>query len=332
VKRPLRIAITTGDADGIGTEIAAKALARLKPSPGVHFLLWRSPRCPRRDLALIDKAFKRITVSSWHEALGAPVESHKQIVDINSNLPPPIWVETTAKASHFGHVDAMVTAPISKTSIRAAGLADLGHTDILRRVAKTPDLFMGFIGDKFNVLLATAHIPLAEVSGRLTASCICSALAEANRMRGLLDKRRAKRPLALLGLNPHAGEDGLIGPEEGRAHREALIVARSGGLEVDGPLVPDAAFFEENWRKYSVFIANYHDQGLIPFKMTHGQRSGVHITMGLPFVRTSVDHGTAKNIFGKNKADASSMTLAIEWAARLARIAASPGKLAEPAY
>ena len=319
MKRPLRIAITTGDPDGIGVEIAAKALAKLKPVAGVHFMLWRSPRAAKRDLALIDKSFKRLTVSSWHEALSADVDSPKQIVDIASNLPPAVWVETTAKASHFGHVDAMATAPLSKTAIHAAGFADLGHTDILKRVTGVQELFMGFIGDRFNVLLATAHLPLSEVPAKLTENTVLGALLQADRMRTLLDKRAAKKPLALLGLNPHAGEDGLIGGEEKRIHARALDAAAKRGLNVEGPLVPDAAFFEENWRKYSVFVANYHDQGLIPFKMIHGQRSGVHVTMGLPFVRTSVDHGTAKNIFGKNKADASSMTLAIEWAVRLAR-------------
>ncbi len=93
----------------------------------------------------------------------------------------------------------------------------------------------------------------------------------------------------------------------------------SGGMNIVGPLVPDAAFFKENWDKFSVYVANYHEQGLIPFKMIHGQESGLHITMGLPFVRTSVDHGTAKNIFGRNKANPASMRLAIEWAIQLSR-------------
>jgi 4-hydroxythreonine-4-phosphate dehydrogenase len=111
----------------------------------------------------------------------------------------------------------------------------------------------------------------------------------------------------------------LIGNTEERVHLPVLEAARGRGLKVEGPLVPDAAFFKENWAKYSVFVANYHDQGLIPFKMIHGQESGIHITLGLPFVRTSVDHGTAKNIFGKNKADARSMKLAIDWALKLCR-------------
>ena len=318
MKKPLRIAITTGDVDGIGTEVTAKALAKTKPQSGVCFYLWRSPRMPSRELALIDRHFKRVTVTSWPEALKVTPDSHRQLVDISSNLPPALWVETTAQACMFDHIDAMVTAPLSKTAIILSGLKDLGHTGILKRVSKTKELFMGFVGDKFNVVLATGHVSLADVPSTLTAARLGKAIQAANQMRSLLEKKVAARPLALLGLNPHSGEEGLIGAEEQSVHAKALDAALEAEILVEGPLVPDAAFFRENWGRYSVYIANYHDQGLIPFKMIHGQESGIHITMGLPFVRTSVDHGTAKDIFGKNKADPSSMRLAIDWALRLA--------------
>lgn len=317
MKNLLRIAITTGDPDGIGTEITAKALAKLKPRAGVAFYLWRSPLCPKAHLHQIDRYFRRITVNSWPEALQIKIKNSKELIDINSNLPAPLWVEQAAKASHFGHLDAMVTAPISKTSIKAAGLDDMGHTGILKRVTKSKELFMGFIGDEFNVLLATGHVSLDRVTESLTTGRLEGALAAANQLRSVLDKKRAKRPLALLGLNPHAGEDGLIGHTEQKVHVKALEFAREKKWAVEGPLVPDAAFFPKNWKRYSVFVANYHDQGLIPFKMIHGQESGIHVTMGLPFVRTSVDHGTAKDIFGQNKADPRSMLQALEWAIRL---------------
>ncbi|MCM2280524.1 MAG: 4-hydroxythreonine-4-phosphate dehydrogenase PdxA [Bdellovibrionaceae bacterium] len=319
MKQPLRIAITTGDVDGIGTEIAANALNRMKPIPGVTFYLWRSPRCPARHLNTIDRHFRRVTVSSWPEALKSHVENSKTLIDINSNLPPPIWVEMTAQASHFGHIDGMATAPLSKTAIASAGLRDIGHTDILKRLTKAEDLFMGFIGDKFNVLLASGHLPLQNVGARLSTASLEKAVYAAEDLRKLLDKKRGSKPIALLGLNPHAGEEGLIGDDEQRIHLPLLAKLRKSGVKVEGPLVPDAAFLPANWKSYSVYVANYHDQGLIPFKMIHGQQSGLHITMGLPFVRTSVDHGTAKDIFGKDKADSSSMRLAIEWAIRLAK-------------
>jgi 4-hydroxythreonine-4-phosphate dehydrogenase len=318
-KGPLRIAITTGDVDGIGTEVSAKALAKTKPKPGILFYLWRSPLCATRELHLIDRHFKRITVSTWPEALKVTPDSHRYLIDINSNLPPPIWVETSAQAAHFGHIDGMVTAPLSKTAVVAAGLKDMGHTGILKRVTKSKELFMGFIGEKFNVLLATGHIPVEDVTSHLTTARLERAVRAADTLRLVLDKKLITRPLALLGLNPHAGEQGLIGSSEAKVHQSVIEAVREDGFKIEGPLVPDAAFFESNWSRYSVYIASYHDQGLIPFKMIHGQDSGIQVTMGLPFVRTSVDHGTAKDIFGKNKADASSMSLAIEWALRLLR-------------
>ncbi len=317
--RPLRVAITTGDVDGIGSEVTAKALAKIKPQRGVQFYLWRSPRCSKRDLKTIDRNFKRITVATWPEALKVQSKSYKEIIDINSNLPPALWVEATARASLDNHIDAMATAPLSKTAIAAAGLTDIGHTDILKRVTGTNDLFMGFIGDKFNVVLATAHLPIESVKSKLTKSQLEKAIEAAVALRRLLDKKQSSRPIAVLGLNPHAGEQGMIGNDEAIMHIPIIKKLKENDEKIEGPLVPDAAFFEENWKKYSVYVANYHDQGLIPFKMIHGQRSGLHITLGLPFVRTSVDHGTAKDIFGKNKADPSSMRMAIEWAMRLAK-------------
>ncbi|MES2856132.1 MAG: 4-hydroxythreonine-4-phosphate dehydrogenase PdxA [Bdellovibrionota bacterium] len=319
MKTPLRIGITTGDADGIGFEVTAKALAKLKPRSGVTFFLWRSPKASKRHLALIDRSFKRITVNSWPDALKVAPSSQKEIIDISSNLPPAIWVEMMAQASHFGHIDGMATAPLSKTAIKAAGLSDLGHTGILKRVTKTKDVFMGFIGDHFNVLLATGHLPVGEVTAALTESKLERAILAADLLRSMLDKKRATQPLALLGLNPHAGEEGMIGTVEMRVHDGVLKSMRTRKIEIEGPLVPDAAFAPKLWKRYSVYVANYHDQGLIPFKMIHGQESGIHVTLGLPFVRTSVDHGTAKDIFGTNKADYRSMLLALEWAVKLCR-------------
>jgi len=146
-----------------------------------------------------------------------------------------------------------------------------------------------------------------------------SALESANKLRLQLPVAQQKKPIAVLGLNPHAGEDSLIGTEERDIISRALTEALKAKIPVAGPLVPDAAFFEENWKKYSVYLAMYHDQGLIPFKTVHGQKSGVHISLGLPFVRTSVDHGTAKDIFGKYKAIANSMLDAVQACIKLAK-------------
>lgn len=315
----IKIAITTGDEDGIGTEVVSLALQKLRVPKNVRFLLFRSPRCPQKYLKRIDSAFNRHTVNEWHEALQYTTKSSKDLIDINSSLHPAKWVELCAKSCMLNEVQAIATAPISKTSIIDSGRKQIGHTEILKRISSSKDLFMTFIGSEFNVLLITGHIPVSQVGKNLSAELIVSAMVQANRIKKQLHKSVANKPIALLGLNPHAGEDGIIGDEEQTVFAEAIKKIKSKKIAFEGPLVPDAVFFKQNWKKYSIFVCPYHDQGLIPFKMIHEQDSGVHITMGLPFVRTSVDHGTAKDIFGKNKANPNSMIESLKWAIKLSQ-------------
>lgn len=312
----LKVVLTTGDSDGIGFEVTAKALHKIGPQKGVQFFLWRCEGASKKYLKLIDEKFTRITVDDFSEAL--KVEG-PYLVDIASDLSPAEWVEITAKACYQKKVDAMATAPLSKTSIQESGFKDLGHTDILKRISKTKNVHMGFIGEHFNVVLATGHLPINKVPEHLSFSVVAEALLHADQLRRKLAPAIAKKPIAVLGLNPHAGEEGLIGQEELLIFPNLKSFAEEHEIPVEGPLVPDAAFFPVNWKKYSVYVSLYHDQGLIPFKMIHGQDSGVHVTLGIPFVRTSVDHGTAKDIFGKNRANPSSMIDAIRWAIKLAR-------------
>ncbi|MFK8137375.1 MAG: PdxA family protein [Bdellovibrionales bacterium] len=318
MKRPRRIVITTGDEDGIGSEITGKALSKLKPKKGIQFLVWRGPKCPKSHIRKMENHFERVQVSSWHEALALDPSDHKTIVDICSDLSPANWVETSAKAANFGHIDALVTAPLSKTTIKNAGFSDIGHTDILKRTAKTKDAFMAFLGDEMNVVLATGHIPIGEVPNALTSVKLVKAIKNADVLRQSLKKKISAKPIGLVGLNPHAGESGLIGIEEQRVFKSCLKKCAELKINVSEPLVPDVAFNEANLRKHSIYVTPYHDQGLIPFKMLHGDKRGVHMTLGLPFIRTSVDHGTAKDIFGKNKANYNSMLEAVEYAVKLA--------------
>ena len=160
---------------------------------------------------------------------------------------------------------------------------------------------MAFIGKDFNVLLATDHISFSKIEFTLTKKQINSAVKSAKSLKFLLN---SKKDIAVLGLNPHAGESRLMGTFESK-----MLAQMPRGFF--GPLVPDAAFLQKNWSRFSLFVCMYHDQGLIPFKMHHGQDSGVHITMGLPFIRTSVDHGTAFDIYNKNIANPNSMLDAI---------------------
>ncbi|MGE3758312.1 MAG: 4-hydroxythreonine-4-phosphate dehydrogenase PdxA, partial [Pseudobdellovibrionaceae bacterium] len=176
------------------------------------------------------------------------------------------------------------------------------------------------IGSKFSVVLATGHQPTKKAIENLDSKVLTSAIKAALELRSLLPKEKKNLPVGVLGVNPHAGESGLLGSEEDELIKPVIDAFRTEKSAVEGPLVPDAAFLPKMWKKYSVYVAAYHDQGLIPFKTVHQHQSGVHISMGLPFVRTSVDHGTAKDIFGRNIADYRSMLESIEWCIKLCSV------------
>lgn len=317
MKRPIRIAITTGDTDGIGTEVVAKALYRLKPKKNIQLYLWRSPECSSSHLRMISKNFERKTYHSWHDALANPTENPAEIIEIVSKQSPALWVEQVAMAASFGHIDAIATAPLSKICIQKAGLKDIGHTDILKRVSKANNVYMGFVGDEFSVVLASGHIPIKKVDKTWNEENLKTAIELAKELRDVLPAKQNKKPISVLGLNPHAGEDGLIGDDQEVYLKVKKSLKNPKWLE--GLVIPDVAFLPDRRKKSSIYICAYHDQGLIPFKSIHGREGGVHISLGLPFVRTSVDHGTAKDIFGKNKADYQSMKQAIEWAITLTK-------------
>lgn len=319
--RPLRIAITSGDADGIGPEVVGKALKKLGPQKTVQFYMWRSKSFPKKDMRRIQSAFRVRSFESWSEALAHIPNSSKELIDICGKSNPALWVEEAATACVYRHLDGLATAPLSKPLIKASGLTDLGHTEILKRVSKTKQAHMVFLGKNFNVFLGTGHLPLKDVSAHLNPEVFDSILKQAKDFVlafSNFDPSIVKRPIGVLGLNPHAGDTGLIGSEEVEFMAKALETINSDKIKWAGPLVPDVAFTKSNWPKYCLYLAMYHDQGLIPFKTVHGQH-GVHLTWGLPFIRTSVDHGTAFDIAGKDKADPTSMYLALKWAIKLAK-------------
>ncbi len=313
------LAITTGDPDGIGLEVSAKALAKLGPQKNMVFVLFRSRSLHKKNLgylSLLDKKFTRLTFKKFTDLKlflqENPIHSKNILLDYSSESLAPHWVEEAGSLCLDNLCKSMVTAPLSKVLIAKSGLKGMGHTEILRRISKSDRIHQAFVGAYFNVILMTSHIPLKDVPKKvLSEKNLQESLRSALELKNLLPASQKKKPLAMLGLNPHAGEDGLLGNEE-------LTVLKKFCKQhkIPGPLSPDAAFLKENWNKYSVYMACYHDQGLIPFKTIHGQDSGIHISIGLPFLRTSVDHGTAKDIFGKNKANASSMIEAITFALR----------------
>lgn len=308
--------ITTGDLKGIGLEVSVKALKGFKPQKGVRWVLWRSSKTREEFLKPLSRlGFKTQTVSCKQLPRffkdPSSLKPGYELLDVASPLPPTQWVR---KAGHFclNHPrQALITGPLSKTQIQKEGFKERGHTELLKKLSGTPFVFMTFIGKHFHVVLVTDHVPLKKVQIHKESLKQCIRLC-LNFQKGSSSFFSAKKKGALVGLNPHAGEDGLLGTEE-KTMKQVLQPFRS---RVSGPLVPDGAFFRKNQKQFSFFICPYHDQGLIPFKMTH-ERDSFQFSLGLPFVRTSVSHGPAFDIFGQNKADPRSMKQALKAALHL---------------
>ena len=290
MSRP-RIAITAGDPAGIGPEIAAKAAA----DPRVLAV------CEPRVYASAEPA----AFSPGHLSAGAGRAAYESIV-------------RAVEDARRGDVQAIATAPINKEAFRLAGLPWAGHTDLLAHLTGAADVAMMFYSEALRVVLATIHVPLADVPRMLTRDVMQKTIALTARELPKFDKVAPR--IAVCGLNPHAGEHGLFGREEETAIRPAIEACRAHGVDVTGPFPADTIFVRAQRGEFDVVIACYHDQGLIPVKLVaFGQ--AVNVTLGLPIIRTSVDHGTAFDIAGKGIADPESLISAVRLASRLAHSA-----------
>jgi 4-hydroxythreonine-4-phosphate dehydrogenase len=286
-----RVGITVGDPAGIGPEIAKKAAAH----PNVLSICEPVLYGPSTDGEL--RAFAPGLLSA---AAGAA--AYEAIVRAVED----------AKA---GTIAAIATAPINKEAFAAADIPWRGHTELLAHLTGARRVAMMFHSDVLRVVLATVHIPLALVPQSLNRAgledIITLTAGELPRF-GFLSPR-----LAVCGLNPHAGEHGVIGDEEDRILRPAIDARRAAGIAVEGPFPADTVFLRAMRGEFDVVIACYHDQGLIPVKMAAFGRA-VNVTLGLPIIRTSVDHGTAFDIAGRGIADPSSLVEAVRLAVQLA--------------
>jgi 4-hydroxythreonine-4-phosphate dehydrogenase len=214
-----------------------------------------------------------------------------------------------------GAVDAVVTAPINKESLQLAGHIYPGHTEILAERTETEETVMMLAAGSMRVLHVTTHIPLSQVSGAISTDRIVRVLELGD---DALKKMGIKKPLfAVAGLNPHAGEGSIFGDEEELIIAPAVELAIDRGIRVEGPIPPDVVFLKMHRGKYDAIIAMYHDQGHIPLKLLAFE-SGVNVSLGLPIIRTSVDHGTAFDIAGKGLADPGSLVEALRLAASMA--------------
>jgi len=292
------VLITMGEPAGIGPEVAAKA--------------WRvlGGDCGERPLRLTgDPAAFRLHADIPDEAFWPVDQSH-------GGNPVVAAIETAVSAAMASRAGAVVTAPVQKSKLLDAGFPFAGHTEYLAKLTGAPRAVMMLVGANLRVVPLTIHCPLAEVPARIsqrdiveTAEIVLAALEN--------DFRLARPRLAIAGLNPHAGEAGKLGSEETEIIQPAVENLRRRGRRVSGPLSADTMFHAEARSQYDAALCMYHDQALIPLK-TLAFLEGVNITLGLPIVRTSPDHGTAPDIVGQNKADARSMIAAIRTAAALA--------------
>jgi 4-hydroxythreonine-4-phosphate dehydrogenase len=289
--RPI-VAITVGDPAGIGPEIAVKAAA----DPRVRAACEPRVYGPHTTEALSFFARGEVSAEAGRAAYDTVVRA---VVD----------------AEH-GDIDAIATAPVNKEAFALAGLPWKGHTDLLAQLTRTPRAAMMFHSDALRVVLATIHVPLADVPRLLTPDLVDFIIDVTSRE---LPRFGYAHPrLALAGLNPHAGEHGVIGTEDGAVLRPAVDRAREKGIAITGPWPADTVFGRATRGEFDAVIACYHDQGLIPIKLLAFGRA-VNVTLGLPIIRTSVDHGTAFDIAGKGIADHSSLVEAILLAAKLTR-------------
>jgi 4-hydroxythreonine-4-phosphate dehydrogenase len=303
-----RIALTVGDPAGIGPEIVLRALGSPE-RPDAHYVVYgpraavdeRASRFGLRPLDALDVAVEDM-------ALAAPVAWGR--TSAAGGAAAAQSVLRAARDAMAGRVDALVTAPLNKESLRAAGHPWPGHTEMLADAAGVDDVVMMFVGGSLRVALLTIHQSLRSVPDALTIDGVLRVGRVVAREMG---RYGGAGPIAFCGLNPHAGESGLFGDEEQRVLAPALARLREEGVNATGPFPADSVFVKASQGAFGAVIACYHDQGLIPVKLASFGHA-VNVTLGLPFVRTSVDHGTGFDIVEKGVAEEGSLLAAMRLA------------------
>ena len=326
----MRIAITVGDPAGIGPEVSLKALAAELAQDETTYLIFG-------DLLQLRRLDRSLGLNLPLVAARAATSNDRLAVEGTEDQPflgerpSPLskdaafaslaWLTAAGRACLAGHCDALVTGPVSKEAIIDAGLPGfVGQTEYLSELAKVSDTVMMLLGpddrDRWlRVALATVHIPIRQVATSLSAQRIQLAILRASE--ACRDLGLPRQRVGVCGLNPHAGEGGKIGDEENRIIRPAIALARKAGADVEGPIPADTLFHFAYRGDYDAVVAMYHDQGLAPLKMVVFDK-GINWTLGLPFIRTSPDHGTAFDIAGQGVASSQSMLSALRLAKRLA--------------
>ena len=312
----LRIAITTGEPAGIGPEVALRAAAESSLSCD---LLGDAQLLEATALSLGLAWPLAAHVRVIHESLKVPVKAGE--LDVR-NAPYVLrLLDRALEGWRNGQYAAMCTAPVHKAVINDSGIEFRGHTEYLAAATGTKEVVMLLVGGGLRVALATTHLPLAAVPRAITRQRLDACLDILQH--DLVRRFAIPAPrIAVVGLNPHAGEGGHLGREEIEVIAPAIIAARQRGIEASGPWPADTIFVARNAMRADAILVMYHDQGLATLKYASFGK-GVNVTLGLPLVRTSADHGTALDIAGKAQADAGSMKQALALAAELAQRSAA---------
>lgn len=326
--RPI-IGITMGDPAGVGPEVSVKAAADQEVQKAARCVIIgeskalsyaiKISKLPGIALNPIDKIedakFTRNTIDVI-DLKNVDISKLKMgtLSALNGKASVQ-YIDKAIKLAKDGKIDAIATGPINKEAVHKAGFKFDGHTEILAKQTKSKKYGMMFVSDSLWMILVTTHIPLKDVSKSLNKRNVLEKIKMANEI--LLKVRGRKPRIGVAGLNPHAGEGGIFGKEEIKIIKPAVDEAKKLGIDVKGPISPDAIFNLANAGMFDIVVAMYHDQGLIPLKLLSFNKS-VNVTVGLPIVRTSVDHGTGFDIAGKGWANPQSMILAIKVAAHFA--------------
>lgn len=314
-----------GESGGIGPEVIVKALHRADIRKCCTPFVIGDAEIMRNAVKLTGLPVKIKPISSLSQL--KPAKGRIEVLDIKCNSPfikgvPSKnagravvgYIREAVSLALKNEVSAIVTAPISKESLKMAGYKWPGHTELLAGLTKTKDFAMMFVSDRLKVILTTIHIPLKDVPGKINQTVTLKTIRLAKKGAGMLGIKNAG--IAVAGLNPHAGESGIIGREEIMSITPAIKMAVKEGINVSGPYPPDVIFHKAYNGDFDLVVCMYHDQGLIPFKMLAFD-TGVNVTVGLPIIRTSPDHGTGFDIAWKNKAKPSSMIEAIKLASKM---------------
>lgn len=326
MERPI-VLITMGDPTGVGPEVIVKSVNQPAVRNRLRPLVIGDSRRLQQAVKLTGVDLAVRTIHKPEEALFAPGSIDCLDLDIvPSDLPfgrlaavggeaAYRFIAKAVEVAQSGFAGAICTAPLNKEALHAAGHRYPGHTEMLAYLSGTPEVSMLLVAPQLRVIHVTTHIGLIDAIARIEPGLVERTIRRGNDL--LVRAGIAKPRIAVCGINPHAGEGGLFGHgEEADKIAPAVAACVRSGLDVQGPLPADTLFFRATRGDFDLIVAMYHDQGHGPVKVL-GLEAGVNVTVGLPFVRTSVDHGTAFDIAGKNRADATSMIEALDVAAKI---------------